>query len=239
MNRDYDEVTAFHYASYRPLLHKQILNKCLGTESFNLGLDIGCGTGQSTIALVDYCNNACGIEPSASMLSKAIPHPKVSYSLFENQHIDFNGGTFEIITMAGSLWYAKSQQLLDEIIRVGQKKASIAIYDFEILLDNKLAQLGYSPNESDNPYNHQEDFTGLNTEHIALIEKSSEKVSIKIAVGDLAHLILSVKDWYISLMEMYGQEDLYKSLVEKLSAKTNSDFHDIQADTYFTLYRLR
>lgn len=236
---EYDDITAFHYASYRPPLHSVILKRYLGNNQYNSGLDIGSGTGQSSIALTNYCAEVVGIEPSAAMLSKAIDHPKVTYSLFDKDRIGFDQHTFDIITMAGSLWYGKSQQLLDEIIRVAQKRAIVVIYDFEVLLKTTLSQLGYSPKKSDNAYNHLEDFSGLNTQKIECIEKSTDRVFIQIGTRDLAHLILSVKDWYSSLTELHGEQGLYESITQKLSADSGSAFHDTQVDTFFTLYRLK
>ncbi|WP_324027541.1 hypothetical protein QSV08_06205 [Maribacter sp. BPC-D8] len=41
MAHEYDQTTAFHYASYRPSLHSQILKSYLHSdEYFEIGLDI-------------------------------------------------------------------------------------------------------------------------------------------------------------------------------------------------------
>ena len=67
---EYDKITAFHYASYRPPLHSKILKRCLVDRFYDSGLDIGCGTGQSSIALSDFCNRVVGIDSSSEMISK-------------------------------------------------------------------------------------------------------------------------------------------------------------------------
>jgi hypothetical protein len=42
----YDSTSARHYAAFRPPLHSLILERVIGpSESFQVGLDIGCGTG--------------------------------------------------------------------------------------------------------------------------------------------------------------------------------------------------
>lgn len=115
---DYNAITARHYAAYRPPLHSLILGRCLEDENkFTLGLDIGCGTGQSSIALYEFCERVIGIEPSTEMLSGALTHPHVDYVFFDQERIDFPDNSFDVVTLAGSLFYAKSQILLDEILR--------------------------------------------------------------------------------------------------------------------------
>src|SRR5690625_4484968 len=68
----YDANAAAHYAAYRPPLHAMILGRVLtGNASFDIGLDIGCGTGYSAVALAKYCKFVYGIDPSPSMLNRA------------------------------------------------------------------------------------------------------------------------------------------------------------------------
>ena len=53
MDNEYDEITAYHYLKYRPPLHELILAKGLKADpTYVEGLDIGCGTGQSSIAFL-------------------------------------------------------------------------------------------------------------------------------------------------------------------------------------------
>jgi len=152
MSIEYDTTTALHYSSYRPSLHGNILKTFLGKKSFNLGLDIGCGTGQSAIALANFCHNVIGIDPSVDMISNGIAHPNIRYSLFDKSRIDFDDNTFDISTLAGSLWYAKSQMLLNEIVRVSSNNGLIFIYDFEVLLNDILSILGFeTESDSDSP----------------------------------------------------------------------------------------
>ncbi|MEO9894623.1 methyltransferase domain-containing protein [Aurantibacter sp.] len=81
MSADYDTINAEHYAAYRPPLHQVILEKCLQKKTHNIGLDIGCGTGNSSIALAKFCNRVIGIDPSKSMLERALLHAIVSYQI--------------------------------------------------------------------------------------------------------------------------------------------------------------
>ena len=120
MQNDYDHITAYHYSAYRSALHLPILERCLKGESFNRGLDVGCGTGQSSVALANFCNKIIGLEPSYEMLEKTIFHPKVNYLYLENEKLPFHENSFDIITFAGSWYYTQSQMLLKEVIRIAK-----------------------------------------------------------------------------------------------------------------------
>lgn len=75
----YDEQIARHYAAYRPPLHRSIVNEFLEGQQFEVGLDIGCGTGCSAISLVGKCCQIFGVDYSQRMLDMASKTPKVTY----------------------------------------------------------------------------------------------------------------------------------------------------------------
>ncbi|MFS4494059.1 class I SAM-dependent methyltransferase [Maribacter sp. 2308TA10-17] len=240
MAKEYDDITAFHYASYRPPLHSKILTRLLGNESYGSGLDIGCGTGQSSIALADFCDRVVGIDPSGDMISKGIKNSKVVYSFFDKTQISFNDASFDIITLAGSLWYAKSQQLLDEIVRVGGKHSKVLIYDFQVLLDDIFGKLGFEKKGDSSPeYNHQENFSGLDTSEIKKLNGGCESMLVQMTAKELAHLVLSVKKQYSFLANLYGSQKLYDTIVTKIDPDLHSRSFDIEADTFFTLYQIK
>ncbi len=221
MASEYDQITAFHYAAFRPSLHLPILKQCLekGVEH-SLGLDVGCGTGQSSIALTNFCKKVIGIEPSKEMLEKSIKHPRIVYSHYNRQNFDFPDNYFDLITFAGSLYYAKSQQLLDEIVRVGKNASQMIIYDFELSLDTILEMLNLEPTfAQESHYDHQVNFDGLNQEHI--------KVEMEF------------KGNYNLLLESFGKDDLYNTVSQKLRARIKSENTLIDAKTYSTVYRIK
>ena len=125
---------ALHYAAYRPPLHQVILERVLGDNRYSCGLDIGCGTGQSSIAILPFCQKVIGVDPSQEMLSRAVVNQDIDYQHFDKTQLDFEARHFDLITLAGSLFYGKSQQLLDEITRVLQIGGRVIVYDFNIHL---------------------------------------------------------------------------------------------------------
>ena len=103
----YELNIAQHYAAYRPSLHKLILDKALESQKFERGLDVGCGTGQSAIALKHFCSEVMGIDPSEQMISKAIQTKGIQYKSYDLFDLTEDHSPFDIITFAGSLFYTK------------------------------------------------------------------------------------------------------------------------------------
>lgn len=240
MSKEYDKISAFHYSAFRPELHSQILNETFGEHGkHNLGLDVGCGTGHSSIALANSCEKVIGIEPSIEMLNKSLKHPSVEYALYNLKYLDFANDYFDIITFAGSLYYAKSQQLLNEVVRVSKHTAKILVYDFELFLDDVLSMLNvdsYSKQKSE--YNHQENFSGLNQQNIKIEKELKKSVSVEISTSNLSHLLLSSKDNYDILLESFGYDNLYNKVSGKLHSVLKAEKTNVKAITYLTIYRV-
>ena len=77
---EYNDDSASHYKSYRPPLHETLLSQMLKDRKFKNVLDVGCGTGNSSIALTKYGESVTGYDPSGSMLQQSQKHPKVNYT---------------------------------------------------------------------------------------------------------------------------------------------------------------
>lgn len=240
MFHDYDHITAHHYAAYRPPLHAQILALCLDeTTHFSRGLDVGCGTGQSSIALAKYCHQVIGIEPSEDMRRIALAHPSVTYQTYDGVNLEFPGAYFDMLTFAGSLFYAKSQRLLDEVVRVSKPAALILVYDFDVLLHEILYQLNIELPEDQHSYNHRENFSGLQGSALIELANIMESVPLQLKSVELAHLLLSLKPVYKILAARYNVKDPYDALVAALDLQLNSIFYNLQVNLFYTMYQLR
>jgi SAM-dependent methyltransferase len=65
---------ARRYDEYRPKVHgiaKEWINDAAGKSSFGRGIDVACGTGDSTKPLVDLCDQVIGVDASQEMLKFA------------------------------------------------------------------------------------------------------------------------------------------------------------------------
>ncbi|MEM9545206.1 MAG: class I SAM-dependent methyltransferase [Bacteroidota bacterium] len=239
MTKEYDQITASHYAAFRPSLHAQILKECLKEDDYDLGLDVGCGTGQSAIALSKYCNKVIGIEPSREMLEKSISHSNVEYRHYNGYSFDFPDAFIDIISFAGSLYYAKSQQLLDEVLRVSKRTTRIIVYDFELVLDRILEELNVYPTQKAAPnYDHQVNFDGLKQKRLKVEMQLIKTSSLEILMENITHVLLSSRDNYSLLSKSFGRDDLYDNIVQKLHIHLKSESAHIPANIYATVYQI-
>lgn len=237
MSTAYDPITAEHYAAYRPSLHWPILIKALGSVHFELGLDVGCGTGQSALALANYCNKVVAIDPSESMLRNAIPHEQIEYQHCNGRNLEFTANSFDIITFAGSLYYAKTQNLINEILKVTKPAGQIIIYDFEILLDDTLRQLEVTPpSKQELDYDHEVDFTDLDIHNLYLKNKVKSQIAFEINSANLGHLILADSDQYALFTGKFGETNVYNKIVAQLEHFNEEADHQIDARIFYTLY---
>ncbi len=238
MEEEYDYITSYHYAQYRPPLHELILAKCLPSDqAYAQGLDIGCGTGRSTVALSAYCEQVIGIDPSRQMLQNALPHPTIDYQHFDGKSLAFADRSVDLVTFAGSLFYAKSQQLLDETIRVSKDKALIIVYDFELHLKEMLQALIQQSLEAvAEAYNHAEDFAGLSTQGISMKSSNKEETFIAIRPYQLTHLLLSDKAHYQHLSGVFSPSGIEKEINEALVHTGISQQNKLRASIYYTVY---
>ncbi|GJM33842.1 MAG: hypothetical protein DHS20C18_28430 [Saprospiraceae bacterium] len=234
---DYTHPIARHYATYRPLLHTPILERLLPKEvSFQTGLDIGCGTGQSAIALAGFCDQVFGVEPSRDMLQMAIPHPQVEYHHYNGKKLPFPDGSFEVVSFAGSLFYAKSQTMADEVVRVSRYPATLLIYDFEVLFDDLGSQITQHFEASD--YDHTIDFSGLKMEGLNKVSAIRDQISFSVTSFELAHLLLSVKAVYHNFAATFKVTDPYARLVDVLKTLAIDNRFELPVAIFASRYNL-
>ncbi len=80
----FDEpAAAVRYAAHRPRGQSRVLALVAETMEAVLpverALDVGCGTGHSTVALLPYAKEIVGIDPSSMMLAQTNSHPRIAY----------------------------------------------------------------------------------------------------------------------------------------------------------------
>lgn len=236
MSEQYHQATAIHYAAYRPPLHGIILGRILlEREVFNQGLDIGCGTGYSAIALAKYCSQVHGIDPSLSMLAAATPHPKITYQRGLGENLPLANDSIDVITFAGSLFYTKSQLLIEELKRVCRQQAVIIVYDFEVLLNHILVDYGINPQKIASSYDHEINFSDrLDFKEIAI---GKEQINLEVTATELAHVLLSSSYRYDAFARQYNDADPFMKLVEEL--ENTKDLYLLKVSIYFARYQTK
>jgi ubiquinone/menaquinone biosynthesis C-methylase UbiE len=235
MTERYDDRAASHYAAYRPPLHRMILRRILSDRPrFNVGLDVGCGTGYSAVALADYCDGVFGVDPSEAMLKSASGHPKVTYVRAAADRLPLAARSSDVVTFAGSLFYADSGETRAEIRRVCPS-GTVIIYDFEVLLGHVLKQCGIDTRAPESYYDHRANFSGADgfTELVV----NCERVALELTMPQLAHVLLSDSNRLDQFARKYRDSDPFDVLVEELERKRRPPA--IDADIYYSKYRMR
>ncbi len=235
MNDQYNDVVASHYAAYRPPLHRIILQSALGERNWTgVGLDVGCGTGTSSRALAEFCSRVIAIDPSEAMISRAPHNRSIDFKLGSAESIPVADNSIDLASFAGSLFYADRKATTDELRRVCRPHASIVAYDFEILLDPLLSDLGVVPDPDPLPYDHAVNFSMFP----GMKEISVENRSLEIGVSpaEAAHILLSHVNRYSAFANKYNSQNPIGRLENDI-ASMSSEIR-LHANTFWSLYEV-
>lgn len=231
----YNDEIAKHYAAYRPPLHELILGEVLSGRRFESGLDIGCGTGRSSLALLQYCSGVTGLDNSEQMLRKAATDPGITYHLIENPTWPVEGNAFDVVTFAGVLPYLDEDQTIAELSRVCRSQAAIIPYDFEVQVDRLLRMLSIEPLPAESEYDHSRNLS-RNPNALTSVSEARQ-VELAAEPEDAAHILMSDVTTYTSLTDAMGEPVLH----EKVAAALRACPWDgkLYAKIYFASHTLR
>ncbi|MBI5302615.1 MAG: methyltransferase domain-containing protein [Chloroflexi bacterium] len=122
------------YAFARPPVHPRVIAMIADHQSQRRSvraLDVGCGAGRSTDALVPLADVVVGIEPIYTMLTycRAVA-PNAQFAVAFAESLPFANRAFDLITAAGSLNYADLGRFLPDAVRILTPTGTLIIYDF-------------------------------------------------------------------------------------------------------------
>jgi ubiquinone/menaquinone biosynthesis C-methylase UbiE len=115
------------YSAFRVAEYVEMINKCIGRYNVNLGakvLDIGCGSGVSTIVWDKMGYDAIGIDLSSGLISQAQQLAKeenssARFKIGDVSKMDYDDNYFDVCFMAGLLHHFPNYDpVLTEIFRV-------------------------------------------------------------------------------------------------------------------------
>lgn len=140
----FDSATvAARYAADRPSGHARVLNAlraALENElPVNRALDVGCGTGHSTLALLPYAYEIVAIDSSSEMLALATPHARIEYLKAFAEALPFRVANFDLVTVSSAYHWFDHERFLAEAARVLRPGGWLVLY--------KAASLGRPSNQ--------------------------------------------------------------------------------------------
>jgi SAM-dependent methyltransferase len=230
---EYDKITASHYAAYRPLLHGPILKQLLGSgHHYSVGLDVGCGTGRSAIALSDHCRHVFAIDPSPAMLAVAREHPSVEFLQQKKAALSEQvpGQRFELLSFAGSLFYQDEADVVISFSDILEDGATVLVYDYDVDLQPLLSNMDFSPTTGS--YDHQRNFDAYTGKRLRLVKSIEEVLNFEITGLEAAHLLCSVSEWREELLRYKA----FGELVDELTRQFEGVALKLSARCYGKLY---
>lgn len=128
--------TATGYATDRPYSHPVVISSIKSylhlTHKFPLALDVGCGAGMSSLALLEIADNVVGVDSSEAMINSAIQNDNIQYFHCTAEQMPFDR-KFDLVTLAGSINWIDRGRFFSEARRVLKDENYVVIYDNDIL----------------------------------------------------------------------------------------------------------
>jgi len=124
---------AERYGKGRPYFHPRIIKRLkerlsLG-EPFERALDVGCGSGLSTIALKEIAARVVGVDSSAEMIALAPKNSGIEFEVADAEHLPFAEGEFDLLTVSQAIHWFDRARFLREARRVTCAGAWLIIFD--------------------------------------------------------------------------------------------------------------
>ena len=227
---EYNYNYAYHYKSYRPPLHEILLDRILKDQKFKTVLDIGCGTGSSSIALTKYCKPVTGYDPSQSMIQKSQKHVKITYTNELNQlKEDYN-----LIVFFGSLFYINDKSFIlyqNKLLKEGY----LLCCDFQISYTTILSKLKVSLGEIE--YDHFKNLESYNTNSFELVNSEKFETEFSCQIVEVTHLILTEIQIIEKLNAKYKSSNIFQYLINDLEAHYSKNKIKLKANMFYSYYK--
>jgi ubiquinone/menaquinone biosynthesis C-methylase UbiE len=133
MNYFSPKETAERYKNGRPDFHRKTILKVkdfLKIENkLEKALDIACGTGLSTKALLEIADNIYGTDASNEMLRNAFQNKNIIYQTATAEQQPFSSNEFDIITVCSGVHWFDIDKFLIETNRLLKKNCWLVLYE--------------------------------------------------------------------------------------------------------------
>lgn len=128
------DAAARWYASGRPdysAAASETIRRLIGIGDGRLGraVDIGCGTGISTVALSPLAEVVVGVDPSRAMLNHAVAGANITYVVGSAEDLPLEGGAYDLIGVASAIHWFDRDRFLAEVSRIAAPGAWLVVHD--------------------------------------------------------------------------------------------------------------
>ena len=108
---------------------RQIKKRLAVNEPVERALDVGCGTGLSTIALRQIAGSVVGVDSSAEMIALAPKHAGIEFEIADAEHLPFEDHNFDLVTVSQAIHWFGGPRFLQEARRVTRTRGWLIVYD--------------------------------------------------------------------------------------------------------------
>jgi SAM-dependent methyltransferase len=126
------------YARGRLFHHRDALERVgdlVGGGTVQRALDVGCGTGVSTVALAEHAAAVVGVDVAAPMLAKALPRRGVTYARALAEALPFGPASFDAAIVSSALHWFDRDRCFAELRRVLRPGGWVAAYEYALAGD--------------------------------------------------------------------------------------------------------
>ncbi|GAA4396188.1 class I SAM-dependent methyltransferase [Brevibacterium pityocampae] len=96
-------------------------------------LDVGCGTGQLTVALAAHLPRVIGADPSADQLSRAAAHPRIDYVQAPAERLPAPDASVHLVTAAQAAHWFDLPAFYAEVRRIAAPGALLALITYGVI----------------------------------------------------------------------------------------------------------
>lgn len=95
-------------------------------------VDLGCGTGQASVALAERFAEVIALDPSADQIARAEPHPRVRYAVAPAEATGLPDASVDLAIAAQALHWFDPARLYPELARIGRPGALFAAFTYDL-----------------------------------------------------------------------------------------------------------
>lgn len=131
--KDHFSGVAAGYRAFRPRYPEPLFDWLAGAApARERAVDLGCGTGQASVALAARFDEVIGIDPSAEQVAKAEPHPRVRYRVAPAEATGLPDASVDLAIAAQALHWFDPARLHPELARIARPGAIFAAFTYDL-----------------------------------------------------------------------------------------------------------
>jgi ubiquinone/menaquinone biosynthesis C-methylase UbiE len=131
---DHFSSVAAGYAAYRPhyppALIAALAERC---AAHDVAWDVGCGSGQLSVALATRFTEVIATDPAAAQLAAAAPHPRVRYRQASAEASGLADASVDLIVAAQAAHWFRWPAFTVEALRVARPGGLIALVSYGVI----------------------------------------------------------------------------------------------------------